>query len=468
MNLIRDTLARARRLGERPPTFWPPTPLGHLPHFQSDPISFFARGYARHGDAFRLKMFGQETMVFCDAEHVRHILVDHVDVYSKRTRGYDKLRLFLGHGMLTSEGEFWRRQRRIAQPAFHRKHINAFADDMVTLAHQLMDNSWERAAVSGEQREISADMMALALNVVVKTVLGSDQDVDVAQVGEDVALINEYAMKAISIPFPVEKLPLPQTREFWAAGKRLDDVVYGIIAERRRKQADDPRDLLSLLMAATDEDTGEKMNDQQLRDEVMTMFLAGHETTAMTLSWTLMLLAKHRDVLTRAHAEVAQVLGVGAKARRAVDADYVKLPYLGQVLNESMRLLPPVWLLARYAERDDQIGRWHVPKGTLVFVPPYQVHRVERHWPEPERFDPERFSEARIHDRPKHAYLPFSTGPRICIGIGFAELETRLILASILQRFSFDYVDEQRIEMEPLITLRPAHGVRLHLRRLAD
>jgi cytochrome P450 len=334
------------------------------PAFRKDPLGFLCRIAREHGDVVR---FGGPLTVVLVAhpDHVQRVLVDNNKNYDKQTRGYDALRVFLGNGLLTAEGDFWRRQRRIAQPAFHRDRIAAFADTM-TGATQEMLSRWDVHALGDRALDVADEMTTLTLRIVARTLLSADVDEGELAIGPSVARLNGYARDAMTSPIMVPLgIPTPRNLSFRKHAAAIDKVVLDIIAERRATGVD-KGDLLSMLMAAQDVETGERMTDGQLRDEVMTIFLAGHETTASTLAWTLWLLSLHPDVMRRVQAELARELGGRAPGL----ADLPRLRYLGQTIKEAMRLFPPAWAIGRRAIEDDIVGDYRVPAGALVMVSP--------------------------------------------------------------------------------------------------
>ena len=426
---------------------------------RDDPLAFLTEAGRRHGDVVGFRIGPIRAVLVRHPEAIKHVLVDNNHNYDKRTRGYEVLRQFLGNGLLTSEGDFWRRQRRIAQPAFHRKRIEGFAEVMLADTQDMLGR-WEHIAGLGETVDVAHEMMSLTLRIVGKTLLSTDVQSRADQVGKLVTILNEWADRALDSLLPVG-FPTPGTLRAREASRKLDRLIGEIIA--RRRAGEHREDLLGMLMEAKDVETGESMTDKQLRDEVTTMFLAGHETTANTLAWTFYLLSMHPEVERRVRAELDATLG-GSPPRLE---DLPRLPYLMQVLKESMRLYPPAWMIDRHAIADDEILGYHLRKDTLVLVSPYLAHRHPGFWPNPEGFDPERFTPANEAARPRYAYFPFGGGPRQCIGNAFAMMEAQLIVATVLQRFRPWLVPGHRVVPETLITLRPRYGLRMGLQRVA-
>jgi cytochrome P450 len=433
--------------------------LGHLSALRRDPIAVFQRAAATGHDLVRLPVGAGSVYVLRRTEDVKRVLLDNRQNFSKQTRGYAALRFVLGNGLITSEGEFWLRQRRLAQPAFHRQRLAQFGERMVELTQQLLEQ-WERAARLGSPVDVASDMMALTLRIVGWTLLSSEVGPHAPSVSE---ALNELLHQVIRRTTQWVRLPrwlrTPQNRALQRARRNLDRVVLGMIAERRESGAERP-DLLGMLMFARDEETGETMSDQQLRDEVMTIFLAGHETTANALTWTLYLLFRHPEVRDRLEREVASAL----HGRPPRVEDLPKLGYVLAVVQEAMRLYPPVWMLMRRSEREDVLAGFRVPAGAYVAVCPFLLHRDPRLFENPERFDPERFMGERAARIPRFGYIPFSAGPRMCIGNGFALMEAQLVLASIAQRFRLELAPGHPVELDPAVTLRPKHGMRMTLR----
>ena len=434
--------------------------LRTLREFRRETLEFLCRVSNTHGDVVRWRLGPLPVYLLRSPEAVQHVLVDNNRNYDKKTRGYDALRLFLGNGLLTSEGTFWRRQRRIAQPAFHRQRIAGFGETMVALTERMRDD-WARRADTGEPIDVAEEMTTLTLRIVAKTLMSTDVDDENNEVGRSVELLNGFARDLMTNPFTLPMgLPTPKNLRFRRAADVLETKLRTIISERRRTGEDAP-DLLSMLMSARDEETGESMSDDQLRDEAMTIFLAGHETTANALAWAFYLLSTHPDVERRLRAELAQVLG----DRSPSMDDLAALPYLQQVVKECLRLYPPAWSIGRRAVAEDVIDGYRIEAGSLVILSPWVTHRHPTHWSNPEGFDPERFAPELEKTRPRYAYFPFGGGPRLCIGNNFALMEAQLVLATFVSRLSAALVPGHPVVPQPLITLRPAHGLRMTIHR---
>jgi cytochrome P450 len=435
--------------------------FGAGPIFQKHPITKLFEINRVCGDVSRLRfpMRPYTAHLLCHPDHVRHVLVDNAKNYSKKTRGYDKLRGILGSGLVTSDGDFWKRQRRIANPAFHRERIAHFADVMVRCATDMLDE-WDRRIAKGEPFDVSREMMRVTLRVIGLTMLSAEVDARSSIVGEAIDEVLHVTIDRVQsmLSWP-EWVPVPVNRRYDRARNALYGVVNELITTRRRT-GEQKDDLLSMLMSARDPQTGEEMSDVQLRDEVMTVFLAGHETTANALTWTLYFLSLYPDVARRVRREVHEALGDDPPKLE----DLPKLVYTEKVIKESMRLRPPVWFLTRSAIEDDVIGGYPIPKGSWIFLSTYLTHRHPDFWPNPEGFDPERFTPEREAERPKGAYMPFLLGPRKCIGESFATMEARLILAAIVQRTRLDLMPGRAVELDPTVTLRPKGGLWMTLR----
>ena len=440
----------------------PPGPRRGLPgalalRMGRNPLAFLEDVARQHGDIARVPLGPETLYLFNHPDLVREVLVVNHRNFHKG-RGLERAKLLLGEGLLTSEGELHRRQRRLAQPAFHRERIAAYGATMAELAERHRDR-WR----AGDTLDMQREMMALTLAIVGKTLFDADVEDEAADIGAALATTFESFNFVFYLPLGelLERIPIPPTIRFRKARARLDATIYRIIDERRRQQTD-RGDLLSMLLMAHDvAGDGGRMSDVQLRDEAMTIFLAGHETTANALTWTLYLLSQHPHVESRLHAEIDGVLG----GRLPGADDLAALPYTRMVLAESMRLYPPAWIVGRRALAPFEAGGFTVPARSIVLMSQYLVHRDARWFPDPQRFDPERWTAERQAERPRFSYFPFGAGPRVCIGEQFAWMEGVLLLATIAQRWRFRLVPGHPVALQPIITLRPKYGMRMALER---
>jgi cytochrome P450 len=432
--------------------------FGSLFDARRDPLAFFQKVIEEHGDFVALRFGPVRYFLVNDPDGARHVLVDNQKNY-KKSRYYQGLKLVLGEGLLTSEGDFWRRQRRLAQPAFHKERLASFVSTMASDTAALLER-WSRTEAASPI-DIHHEMMGLTLRIVTRTLFSTDTDAEADAVGQAMTVaidhVNEYADALIRIP---PWVPTPRNLRFSRARRTLDALVLRIIDERR-KAREKPNDLLTMLMSAQDEETREQMTDRQLRDEVMTLVAAGHETTANLLTWTFYLLSQHPGATARLKGELASVLG----DRRPSLEDLPRLVFTRAVLDEALRLYPPAWIFEREALADDRIGGYRVRRGTNVAICPYTMHRHRAHWDDPLKFDPDRFSPARAGSRPKYAYIPFGGGPRLCIGNTFALMEAQIILAMVASEWTLALAPEHRVELAPSVTLRPRHGMLMTRRR---
>jgi cytochrome P450 len=427
--------------------------------FRRDPLGFLTRLAREYGDVAQARFGRQRVVLLSHPDYVRDVLVTEHRRFHKGI-GLQRAKALLGEGLLTSEGEFHRRQRRLAQPAFHAQRIAAYGATMAAYAERAAER-WVRladAAGGGPLLlDVHAEMMRLTLGIVGRTLFGADIEGEAEEIGRAVATSLGVFRSFTTLPFYslLERLPLPATRRFAAARRRLDATVYRLIAERRADAAGRD-DLLSMLLLAQDEESsGAGMTDEQLRDEALTLLLAGHETTANALSWTWYLLAQHPEVERRLHAEIAEAVGTSA----VTAGDLSRLPYAWRVLAESMRLYPPAWVIGRLAVADHEVAGYRIPVGAVVLLSQWVVQRDPRFFEEPERFEPDRWTEDARAARPRFSYFPFGGGPRICIGEQFAWMEGVLLLATIARRWRLRLAPDRPIVLQPSVTLRPKSGL---------
>ena len=442
----------------------PPRPRGlpwHVPMGTFERLDHLMKISLAHGDVVRLEFPKLTAHLLSHPDHVQRVLIDDHRRFSKQTRGYETLRLFLGNGLVTSEGEFWLRQRRIAQPAFHRKRIAGFADGIVRAAADL-GRAWAPRAASGETVDVAAEMMQLTLRIAGETMLSADPSGQAGAVGAALEILQKEVNRRLDSPWvPPVEWPTPHNRRLRAATEQLDRIVLDLI-DRRRRGREQGDDLLQMLLEARDEETGAGMDDRQLRDEVMTVFLAGHETTSNALTWTFYLLSRAPQIARALHEEAVRVLG----DRPATFDDLPALDLTRRVLQESMRLYPPVWILGRSPTEDLDVDGYRIPRGSLVFLSQWVTHRHPKWWENPEGFDPDRWLPERMRGLHRHQYFPFAAGPRMCIGAGLAQMEGQLVLATLARHYRVQPVPGQRVEPEPLITLRPRGGLPSTLHRI--
>jgi cytochrome P450 len=430
-------------------------PLATTLAFRRDPLGFLERTAARHGDVAFLRVGIYKLLYVNHPDLVHEILVAKYGSFAKG-RILDQARDLFGQGLLTSEGDFHRRQRRLIQPAFHRRRIEAYAAAMAADASDTAERWQDGATV-----DVAREMTRLTLRIVARCLFSLDVEEEEAhEVGQALdALVNAFELTVNPFRRLMEKLPIPRIRRAQRAVATLDALVYRLIDERRRAGGGG-EDLLSLLLEARDEEGG-GMDDRQVRDEVLTLFLAGHETTANALAWTWFLLARHPEAAARFHAEVDTVLGSHLPGAD----DVPRLIFTRQVLAESMRLYPPAWAISRRVVERVEIGGVLLEPGNGVLASQWVAHRDARFFPDPLRFQPERWTESFEAGLPKLAYFPFGGGPRLCIGMGFAWMEGILLLATLGRRWAMDLVPGHPVEPAPRITLRPKQGVQVVLRR---
>ncbi|OJH38939.1 cytochrome P450 [Cystobacter ferrugineus] len=441
-----------------PHTQRPPGPralplLGSLLDFAKHPLAFIESCARDYGDVVYVDLLGAPTYMLQNPEHIEHVLVTRHRAYAKDKRERRMLggRL-LGNGLLTNEGESWLRQRRLMQPAFHRQRLAAYGQVMAEHAGRQLA-TWH----DGQVRDVYADMMRLTLGIVIKSLFDLEMEGAALTVGPSLARVMEHFadVRAFLVP---DWLPTPENLGYHAAVERLDALVSHLIL-RRREAGSEAGDLLSLLLQVQDEH-GQRMDDQQIRDEVLTLVLAGHETTSITLAFCIHLLACHPEADAALHRELDTVLGGRAPSMEDLPA----LSFTECVVKEALRLYPPAWSISREPLEEDEVGGWRIPVGSLVVMNPWTVHRDARFYEEPKAFRPQRWADGLEQRLPRFAWFPFGGGPRLCIGMGFALMEARLVLATLAQRFRFERVPGDHVRLMPSITLRPRHGVKVRLR----
>ena len=454
---------------------YPPGLRFNLPFYRfhkffdpQNPILLFEH-LRRFGRAAHYRILRNDVVLLNDPSDIGEVLIDKAASFGK-DRTQKRMKILLGEGLITSDGETHKRGRRIAAPAFHRRRIEGYAGQIVSLA-AAMRAQWK----AGAEFDVSAEMMRLALQVVARTLFDMEVTAEIHEINDQVNVIMDLYHFLITLPRAELLLnsPLPKMRKFRAAKKRLDEVVDGMIRSRRAEldggsrssERRDRGDLLSMLLAARDDEAEgdhRRLTSEELRDQVLTLFLAGFETVANALSWTWLLLGENPEAEAKLHAEIDAVLA----GRLPTLDEMQRLEYTAMVLSESMRLYPPAWAMGREVLEDVSIGPYRLRKGTMVFFSQYLVQRDPRWFPESDRFLPERFTPAAKAGRPRFAYFPFGGGGRQCIGESFAWMEATLALVTLAQQWRVEIVPGQKIEVQPKITLRPKNGIRIraHLR----
>jgi cytochrome P450 len=439
----------------RPPGPKRSFPFAGLLAYRRGPLPYFQNLAKQYGDISYFKIGPQEAFFLNHPDLIKDVLVTNNQNFMKGLV-LQRAKRLLGEGLLTSEGEFHRRQRRLSQPAFHRQRIASYAGIMSEYALRTSER-WR----DYDTLDMSQEMMRLTLAIVGKTLFDADVESDTGEVGNAMTVVMDL-FDTLTMPFFefLQKLPLPQLRRFDNAREKLDRIMYRLIEDRRRSGVD-RGDLLSMLLLAQDEEgDGSRMTDQQLRDELLTIFLAGHETTANALTWTWYLLSQHEQVEKKLHDELDEVL----EGRAPSFEDVAQLRYTEMVLAESMRLYPPAWAVGRLSTVDCEIGGYAVPSRSLVLMSQYVMHRDERFYRDPLVFDPLRWTPEARESRPQFSYFPFGGGPRRCIGEGFAWMEGVLLIATLAQKWKMQLVPHHPVALKPLVTLRPKHGMKMTIR----
>jgi cytochrome P450 len=423
-----------------------------------DPIGLFQHLAREYGDIAHYKIGPQHIVFLNHSEYIREVLVVQNDNFIKE-RTVQRTKMLLGEGMITSEGNQHRVQRQAAQPAFHRQRVAAYAEQIAAESIRLRE-SWR----DGQQLDVAQDMMRLTLRIVSKTLFDSElgeQVHELTQAINDIMRLYHYLIVLPAVDLLIH-LRTPGIAGFAKAKRKLDSVVYSMI-EAHRQRGEGKEDLLDMMLRAEESQPAAGRNEgtqnELLRDQVITIFLAGYETVANALTWTWYLLSQHPAVEHKLHEEIDRVLG----GRTPSVDDLPRLRYVEAVLAESMRLYPPAWAMGRRARQDFALGEYWLPSGTTVLISQFISHRDPRHFPDPLRFDPERFAVGGRATFPKFAYFPFGAGARQCIGEAFAWVESALILATITQKWRLHLVPDQRVEAQPLITLRAKYGMLMQL-----
>lgn len=428
---------------------------GHFRSFRKDPTGFLTR-LSKLGDVSAFRMGKIPAYLVNHPDLIRDLLVTNHAKFFKG-RALQRAKGLLGEGLLTSEQEFHLRQRRMIQPAFHRAKVNEYARSMIELGERLA-GEWQ----DGDVRDVDKEMMRLTLWIVGRTLFSANVEDAASQVGQAMStIISMFNFMLLPFSEVLEKLPLPPIKKLKNARQTLDEVIYKIIDERRAS-GEHKDDLLSMLLLAQDEETGNAMTDKQIRDECLTLFLAGHETTANALTWTFYLLSQNAEAERKFHSEIDAVLG----EREITPEDFARLKYTESVLAESMRLFPPAWTIGRRAVEEHEFNNFKITKNSLVLASPFVIQHDARFWDDAESFIPERWEKQSIKEAGnKFIYLPFSKGIRSCIGEGFAWMEGVLLLAILGRKWRLHLAPEQRIGLQPMVTLRPKYGMKMKIEK---
>ena len=427
--------------------------LGVLPEMVGDMLGLFMNTAREYGGLAQFKLLNKTYILAAHPDYVKYILQDNHKNYI-RGRSVETGRVLLGNGLPLIDGDFWLRERRMLQPAFHRERLGKLADGVASVIGSFIKD-WEAKAGTSQVLDLDVEMMQLTLTIIIKSMFSAQIDDKILALSRAFNVASRFMLwRSQQMWAPPLSVPVPRNLEYNHALKILNETIYPLIAERRQSPNDD---LLGMMLEMRDADTGEGLSDRQARDEVVTIFFAGHETTAATLAWAFYILSQHPAVEERVRLEIASVLD----GRLPTFADLPRLTYMQQFLNEVLRLYPAAYLFAREALVDDVIDGYHIPARTMIFISPYVSHRDPTYWPDPERFDPERFAPEGSAGRPRHVYFPFGEGPHVCIGSSFAMMEMQFILAMTLQRFRLRLVPGHPIALKPEATLRPKHGMKM-------
>jgi cytochrome P450 len=422
-------------------------------------LAYFEKNVKEYPGISRVRLGNFHYVHVSEPAYIEHVFLNADKRYIKG-RDNRNLKFLLGNGLLTNDGDFWLKQRRLMQPLFHKQRLQGFVATMAECARKLADD-WEQNT-SGQVTDMHSEMMKLTLDIVSRTLMSTTVSGDFKQVSEAVTTIMQgmfgRTQSLLRMPYWI---PTPKHIKMWRHRKLLDELIFGII-NQRRSDTGQFDDLLTMLMEVEDADTAERMTNAQLRDEVITIYLAGHETTANALTFALYLLAQHPEIKARIAEEAATLLNA-----KEINYDNVsRLEYTMRVIKETMRLYPPAWGILRQVGDDDVIDGWLLKKSDSVVLSPYAVHRMEKYWEDPERFDPDRFLPERMKDKPKYCYFPFGGGQRLCIGNNFALIEMQVVLAILCSRFDFKLPENFRLELEATVTLRPKKGLPLRVENL--
>jgi cytochrome P450 len=426
--------------------------LGSIQDYMKSPLRFMIKTAQDYGDVAYYRLGPYRFYLLSHPDHIYEMLVKQANKFHKPGLTRRLLGQFMGEGLFVAVGELHRQQRKLAQPAFHQKRIDSYAQAMVDYSYQMRD-AWQ----PGQAIDVEPEMRRLTLQIVAKTLFNSEMSDATAKLSRAVNALQEVVSREFRVPLPLPSwIPIAHNVKKKQAIKDLDSIVLATIAQHRQAKADNG-DLLSMLVLAVDEENGKRMDDQQLRDEVTTLFLAGHETTANSLIWAFYLLSQHPDIWLKLTAEVDSVLG----SRRPTLEDLAQLKYTSMIIKETLRLYPPIYYLDRTPLEDVTIGDYTFKKGSILACCPFITHHDERYFEKPDEFNPERFADGWDKKLPRFAYFPFGGGPRVCIGQQFALMEATFILACIAQRYELSLAPGHEVVIEDVLTIRPKYGMRM-------
>ena len=430
--------------------------IGNAPEISKDIISFWSKNFTKYGSTFMFRLPPNRKLITTsDAEVVRTVLVSNHKNYRK-DYGANKLKMALGNGLLTNEGDSWFKQRRLAQPAFYKNRLEGFFETMNRISIEHIQE-WKHKNVTAVQ--IDSEMMLLTSKIVVETLLGSDVAVKLNQIQSYIYRLQDYLVKCIRNPiYEIWSKYNGDKARFDKTIRQFDTILYQVINDKKKQALGN--DLLSMLMEARDVDTNEGMDDKQLRDELLTIYVAGHETSGYALAWTMYNLCSHKDAYQKAKAEVLSVMKEGVLT---IDS-YKELTYLKAVIDETLRLYPTAYIVGRESKEDDVVNGLEIPKATVILISMYHLHRNPKYCQQPDEFIPERFEGKNNPLNNSEAYYPFGGGPRMCIGFYFATMEITIVLAQLLYHFDFELDTAHKVEFEPLVTLKPKNGIKLHVK----
>jgi cytochrome P450 len=431
-----------------------------IPEIQGNPLAFLQRNAAEHGDFIHYPLGLWEVFQLNHPDLIEHVLVTNQRNYSKNTVQYNTLAKITGRGLLTSDGRFWRRQRRMIQPAFHRQKVLGWGETMIK-ATQNMLASWEKVAQANQPLDIDEEMMAVTLNVVGEALLGLDLQADAGQLTHAVLTMLEYVVyrsqQLVALPLMV---PTPRNRRVREGLQLLDNLIDQAIRDHEQGKSN-PDTILSQMITAVDRETNERMNRNELRDEVITLLVAGHETAASGLTWLFYLLSQNQKVEEELLAEIDGVLN----GRPSTTDDLPNLHTVQRVIAEALRLYPPAWVITRRAVSADTLLGEPIPANALIIMSPYTMQRHPNFWAKPDQFYPDHFLPEAEQARPRYAYYPFGGGARLCIGDQFAKVEMGLVVTAVLQKYRLQLLPNHPVVADPLVTIRPKHGMMMTVQR---